>query len=63
MKYFYDIMGRILNGLVAFGGVLYLAQGPINWADPTFWGGVLLVVIPALRNSGEYVFNRSKLNG
>ena len=59
----YDIGGRILNGLIAFGGVLYLATAPIDWSDPKFWGGVIMVVVPAVRNSKEYVFNRNKLNG
>jgi len=55
-----ELLERSGNGLMAFAGVVVSATGPIDWQNPQFWGGVILTVIPAVRNSGEYIFNKVK---
>ena len=53
-----ETIERFGNGAMAFAGVVVSATGPIDWQSPQFWGGVVLTVIPAIRNTGEYVFNK-----
>lgn len=52
---FYEISDRLLNAGMAAAGVVLASTTPIVWTDPQFIAGAVLTIIPAIRNTGEYI--------
>ena len=46
-----DIIHRLGNVIVAIAGVIMAATAPIDWHNPQLIAGMVIVAIPAFRNS------------